>query len=260
MTVMGRARTPCFDKLSMSGMLGHIPSPKHKTPLILSLSKHARIALLCACLNLHAAQALAKKPPQPSGFEPSLPAPPPAQAQPATGGIFSVSLGYAPLHGGTRAARVGDPLTILLVESTTAAKTAASKSQKGGSASITPPTSGPLSFLKPDALNAGSSSTFNGQGSATQTSSLNSVLSVTIAELRPNGTALVRGEKKMLVSQGDEWVRFSGIVRLADIDEDNSLPSTRVADARIEYTGKGAIMRSGRQGWLGRFFSRIAPF
>ena len=219
-----------------------------------------RIVLAGTALAVLATPALAKKPPKPSGFEPSLPEPAPPQAQPATGGIFSVSLGYAPLHGGTRAARVGDSLTILLVESTTAAKTAGSRSQKSGGAAIVPPPSGPLSFLKPDALNASSSSTFNGQGSATQTSSLNSVLSVTIAEVRPNGTALVKGEKKMLVSQGNEWVRFSGIVRLADIDEDNTLASTRVADARIEYAGKGAIMRSGRQGWLGQFFNRISPF
>ncbi len=258
--MMGRVRTPCFDKLSMSGARGPVLAPGNRTPLMLSLSKHTGLALLCACLNVHAAPALARKPPKPSGFEATLPTPPAPQVEPATGGIFSVSLGYAPLHGGTRAARVGDPLTILLVETTTAAKTAGSRSQKGGGASITPPTSGPLSFLKPDALNAASSSTFNGQGSATQTSSLSSVLSVTIAELRPNGTALVRGEKKMLVSQGDEWVRFSGIVRLADIDEDNTVASTRIADARIEYTGKGAIMRSGRQGWLGRFFNMIAPF
>ncbi len=213
-----------------------------------------------ALMALAAPAALAKKPPKPSGFEPTLPAPPAALPGPATGGIFSVSAGYAPLYGGTRAARVGDPLTILLVESTSAAKTAGSKSQKGGGASITPPASGPLSFLNPNALNASSSSTFNGQGSASQTSSLSATLSVTIAELRPNGTALVRGEKKMLVSQGDEWVRFSGIVRLADIDEDNQVASTRVANARIEYTGKGAIMRSGRQGWLGQFFNMISPF
>ncbi|TCM18875.1 flagellar L-ring protein precursor FlgH [Novosphingobium sp. PhB165] len=235
---------------------------------MLSLSKHlshprllkaATIALLLAALPTSPALA-EKKPPKPSGFEPTLPAPLPETGVQATGGIFSASLGYAPLHSGTRAARVGDPVTIVLVESTTAAKSVSSKSQKGGGASITPPTKGPLSFLNPDALKASSSSTFNGQGDAAQTSSLRSTLSVTIAEIRPNGTALVRGEKKMLVSQGDEWIRFSGIVRLADIDEDNQIASTRVADAKIEYTGKGSIMRSGRQGWLGQFFNMISPF
>ncbi|MCJ2178243.1 flagellar basal body L-ring protein FlgH [Novosphingobium album (ex Hu et al. 2023)] len=204
--------------------------------------------------------ALAKKKPRVTGFEPTLPIAQPAQQQTATGGIFNVSAGYAPLYTGTRAARVGDPVTILLVESTTAAKSVTSKNSKGGSASITPPTSGPLSFLNPDALKASSTSSFNGGGNAAQTSTLASTLSVTIAEVRPNGTALVRGEKQMLLSQGDEWIRFSGIIRLADIDQENTLSSNRVADARIEYSGKGALQQSSKQGWLGRFFNMISPF
>lgn len=200
------------------------------------------------------------KEPRLSGFEPTLPVAEPAASGVPTGGIFNVSTGYAPLHEGNRARRIGDPVTILLVEATTASKAVSSKSQKGGGASIVPPSAGPLSFLDPDALKASSSSTFNGQGDAAQTSSLASTLSVTIAEVRPNGTALVKGEKQMLLSQGDEWVRFSGIVRLIDIGQENAIPSTRVADARIEYSGKGALQRASRQGWLGKFFNIISPF
>ncbi|MCJ2186839.1 flagellar basal body L-ring protein FlgH [Novosphingobium beihaiensis] len=203
--------------------------------------------------------AAARKKHKPSGYEPTLPIAQPAQAQPATGGIFNVSAGYAPLYTGTRAARVGDPVTILLIESTTASKAVNSRNSKGGGLSITPPTAGPLA-INPDALNLSSSSSFNGGGNAAQTSTLASTLSVTIAEVRPNGTALVRGEKKMLLSQGDEWVRFSGIIRLADIDQENSIPSSRVADAHIEYSGKGALQQSSKQGWLGRFFNMISPF
>lgn len=101
---------------------------------------------------------------------------------------------------------------------------------------------------------------FNGQGNAGQTSSLSSTLSVTIVDLRPNGTALVRGEKRMLLSQGKEWVRFSGVVRLADVSIDNTVPSNRVADASIEYAGKGALQRSSKPGWLSQFFSHVNPF
>ena len=64
----------------------------------------------------------------------------------------------------------------------------------------------------------------------------------------------------MLLSQGKEWVRFSGIVRLADIGVDNTIASTRVADANIEYAGKGALQRASKPGWLSQFFSRISPF
>jgi len=212
-------------------------------------------------LALTATPALAKKPPQPSGYEATLPVVPAPSATAPTGSIFNVAAGYAPLYQGTRAARVGDPLTILLTESTTAAKAVSSKSGKTGALSVTPPTAGLVSrLLNPNALKAGSNSSFNGSGNAAQTSSLDTTLAVTIAEVRANGTALVRGEKKMLLSQGDEWVRFSGIVRLADIDQENQISSSRVADARIEYTGKGALQSASRQGWLGRFFNRISPF
>jgi flagellar L-ring protein precursor FlgH len=85
-------------------------------------------------------------------------------------------------------------------------------------------------------------------------------LTVTIAEVRPNGTALVRGEKVMQLSQGEEWIQLSGIIRLADIDQDNRIASPRIADAQITYAGKGAVQRASREGWLSRFFNTVTPF
>ncbi len=202
---------------------------------------------------------LAAKNKPPAGFEATLPAPLPAPRV-ADGAIFNASAGYAPLIDGHRARAVGDPVTIQLVESTTTSKSAGSKTQRGGSASITPPSAGPLSFLNPDALKAGSQSSFKGEGNASQTSSLAGELAVTIAEVRSNGTALVRGEKRLLLSQGQEWIQFSGIVRLADLDADSRVLSSRVADARIEYAGNGSIQRASREGWLSRFFNKISPF
>ena len=213
--------------------------------------------LIICSLLVFAAPAFAKKTEQPD-WSAALPQAP--TVAPANGSIFQVSAGYAPLHAGNRAARVGDPLTILLVESTTTAKTVTSKTNKSGEIGLTPPATGPLSFLSPEALKASGQLSFNGQGNAGQTSSLSSSLSVTIVDLRPNGTALVRGEKRMLLSQGKEWIRFSGIVRLGDVSIDNTVPSTRVADANIEYAGKGALQRSSKPGWLSQFFSHVSPF
>ncbi len=226
-------------------------------------SRAARTALDCLATLamtslIWATPALAKKPK--AGFEAALPAPPPPAPRVADGSIFSVSAGYAPLYAGHRARAVGDPVTILLVENTTTSKSAGTKTERGGGASITPPTAGPLGFLNPDALKASSQSSFKGQGNATQTSTLAGEVSVTIAEVRPNGTALLRGEKRLLLSQGQEWIQFSGIVRLADLDAESRIASTRVADARIEYAGNGSIARAGREGWLSRFFNIISPF
>jgi flagellar L-ring protein precursor FlgH len=184
----------------------------------------------------------------------------PARGEPAAGAIYDVAAGYAPLYEGTRGHRVGDPVTILLAESINAAKSVDAKTGKTGGASITPPSQGLLSFLNPNALKASSDSTFTGSGSAAQTSSLNATLSVTIAEVRPNGTAVVHGEKHMVLSQGDEWIRFSGLVRLSDIDQDNTVPSSRVADAQIEYSGKGALQRASKPGWLSLILGFVNPF
>ena len=78
--------------------------------------------------------------------------------------------------------------------------------------------------------------------------------------MRRNGTVFVKGTKRLLLSQGEEWVQISGIVRLADIDLNNTVQSGQVADAHVVYTGNGSIGRASRQGWLGRFFSVINPF
>ncbi|MCW1382996.1 flagellar basal body L-ring protein FlgH [Novosphingobium sp. KCTC 2891] len=193
-----------------------------------------------------------------SGFEPVLPAAPLPPT--GNGAIFNVAAGYAGLVEGRRARAVGDPLTIMLVEQLTTSKSAGSKTQRSGDFNIVPPTAGPLSFLNPNALKASGGSSFNGQGNATQTSTLGGEVSVTITEVRTNGTALVKGEKRLLLSQGNEWVQFSGIVRLGDIDADNRIQSSRVADARIEYAGNGSVSRASREGWLSKFFNAISPF
>ena len=208
-------------------------------------------------LSLIASPALAKPPP--GGYQAALPAAAPAPRV-ADGSIFNAASGYAPLHEGLRARAIGDPVTIQLIENTTSSKSAASKTQRSGAGSIIPPAAFPFAWLNPESLKASSQGSFNGQGNATQTSSFSSELSVTIAEVRPNGTALLRGEKRMMLSQGQEWVQFSGIVRLADIDQDNRIASTRIADARLTYSGNGAVQRSAREGWLSRFFNMISPF
>jgi len=213
--------------------------------------------LVLALLAAAPTPTLAKRPP--AGFAASLPVVP-ATPRPADGAIFNVSAGYAALVSGSRAHGIGDTLTIVISESTTSSKTASSKTQRSGSMAVTPPTSGPLSFVKSSDLNAGAQGSFNGQGNAAQTNAFSGTIAVTIAEVRPNGTALVRGEKVMLLSQGQEWIQFSGIVRLADIDVDNSIPSARVADAKVEYAGNGAIQKSSREGWLSKLFNIVTPF
>ncbi|WEK45009.1 MAG: flagellar basal body L-ring protein FlgH [Candidatus Sphingomonas colombiensis] len=184
---------------------------------------------------------------------------PEAAAQP-NGSIFQVSGGYAALHEGWRARRVGDPLTIVLVERTAASKSASSKLDSGGGFGLTPPTTGPLSLFKSTDASASGTRNFKGTGTTDQANSLTGAISVTVAQVFPNGTMLVQGQKHVTLNRGDEVVQIKGIVRIADIDLDNNVLSTRVADAQIAYTGKGDVARASRQGWLSRFFQVVSPF
>jgi flagellar L-ring protein FlgH len=185
---------------------------------------------------------------------------PPVAPAAADGAIFHAAAGYAPLTSGTRAAQVGDVLTIILVEKTQAVKSNSASTDRKGAVSLTPPATGYLSFLKKVSVNASGEGSFDGKGAAQQSNQLNGAISVTVAAVYPNGTMLVRGEKNLTLNRGDEQIRISGIVRYADVDLDNTVPSTRVADAKITYAGTGEIARASRQGWLSHFFSILSPF
>lgn len=211
---------------------------------------------LSACMGSGAQRELGFAAPPP----PPAPAVVPGGNGASQGAIFQVSQGYSGLVTGTRARALGDMVTIRLVENTTTSKSTSSQTQRSGSFGITPPTAGPLDFLNPNALNASGEGSFNGGGTAAQQSQLSGTVAVTIAAIYPNGTAEVVGEKQMSLSQGDEWVQFAGRIRLVDIDADNTLPSSRVANARVIYTGKGQVQQASRPGWLSRFFNAVSPF
>lgn len=175
------------------------------------------------------------------------------------GAVFSTS-GYTPLTSGARAGQVGDILTVLLVERTTATKSNSATTGRDGSVGLTPPTTGILNVLKSTDLSASGNQSFKGKGEAAQSNALSGEIAVTVVAVRPNGVLDVKGEKFLKLNRGDERIELTGLVRIADISADNRVLSTRVANARIAYTGKGEIARASKQGWLQRFFSKISPF
>ncbi|AYC32511.1 flagellar basal body L-ring protein FlgH [Pseudomonas cavernae] len=174
------------------------------------------------------------------------------------------------LYGDRKAYRVGDIITITLNERTQASKNANSQLQKDSNANIgltslfgvTPSTNNPLGGGSLD-LSAEYSAERDTKGDAKagQSNSLSGSITVTVSEVLPNGILAVRGEKWMTLNTGDELVRIAGLVRADDIATDNSVPSTRVADARITYSGTGAFADASQPGWFDRFFmSPLFPF
>ncbi|KOY01451.1 flagellar basal body L-ring protein FlgH [Pseudomonas nunensis] len=174
------------------------------------------------------------------------------------------------LYSDRKAFRVGDIITITLNERTQASKGANSQIDKtsktgiglsslfgGGLSTNNPVGSGDLSL---DVGYSGDRAT-NGASKSGQSNSLTGSITVTVADVLPNGIIAVRGEKWMTLNSGDELVRIAGLVRADDIATDNTVSSTRVADARITYSGTGAFADASQPGWFDRFFlSPLFPF
>ncbi|CAA0091034.1 Flagellar L-ring protein [Zhongshania aliphaticivorans] len=164
-----------------------------------------------------------------------------------------------------RARQVGDIITITLEEKTDASKS--SSTATGKESNISVPT---VTLLGRGAtydgvpiLSTGVSTDqdFSGQGTSSQSNSLTGSITVTVSEVLRNGSLRVRGEKWVTINQGEEFIRINGIVRPEDIGADNAVPSYKVADARITYSGKGALADANSMGWLGRLFqSVLSPF
>lgn len=200
--------------------------------------------------------------------------PPVAAPAPQNSGAIYQAAYNMPLFEDIKARRIGDTLTIVLQERTQASKDAKTETSKENDVRVDNPTllGAPLKFdtpLLPHGSNRSSdlgtslssSKEFSGEGSSSQGNSLTGNITVTIADVLPNGNLVVRGEKWLTLNQGDEYIQISGIVRPFDIKTDNTVLSSQVADARITYSGKGTLADSNRMGWLARFFnSPVWPF
>lgn len=160
---------------------------------------------------------------------------------------------------------VGDVLTIILLENTNASATSNTNSSKDNKVELPGPTLAGQQVTK-DGVEIltnkfNGEREFSGQGTSAMNSSFNGKISVTVAEVLANRNLVVRGEKMMMLNQSDEFVRFIGIVRPQDIEQDNTIKSTRVANVHMAYGGQGDLSQANKMGPLGRFFqSQVWPY
>ena len=162
------------------------------------------------------------------------------------------------LYSDVTARRVGDIITVTLSESTSASKSADTTTAKDSSVNLDT-----ITGLGGQAVNIGgqsiqlgigSSSDFSGDSAANQSNSLSGAISVTVVDVLPNNNLVIRGEKWLTLNHGDEYIRLTGIIRPADISPENEIVSTKVANARIQYSGTGSFARAQERGWLTKFF------
>jgi len=193
------------------------------------------------------------------GFAPVLP-PSPAPTTQRSGAIFQGGYEMA-LFEDIKAKRVGDVLTVVLVEKTDASKTANTDTSRDTALTLPNPTvlGGTVSVHgRPILQNSvESQSAFTGKGNSVQKNQLDGTITVSVARVLPNGNLLVQGEKWIGINQGEEYIRLQGIVRPVDIQPDNTVESTKIGNAQIAYGGKGTLADSNRKGWLARFFTSI---
>jgi len=182
----------------------------------------------------------------------------------SNGAIYQVGRDVA-LFENPIAHHVGDIVTIVLNEATNAQKSAVTTTQKSTTDTLpgisllgSPVTLHGSSVLS---ANVNDANKFDGEGNSTQSNSLTGYITATVTKVLPNGNLYLKGEKKIWINQGQESVLVSGVIRPIDLAPDNSIPSYKVASARISYGGKGAVNDANAPGWLSRFFnSPWTPF
>ncbi|CNB06814.1 flagellar basal body L-ring protein FlgH [Yersinia similis] len=194
--------------------------------------------------------------------------PAPASAPLPNGSIFQtvqpMNYGYQPLFEDRRPRNIGDTLTITLQENVSASKSSSANASRNGASSFGVATApryldGLLGNGRADMEIAGDS-TFGGKGGANANNTFSGTITVTVDQVLANGNLHVVGEKQIAINQGTEFIRFSGVVNPRTISGSNSVTSTQVADARIEYVGNGYINEAQTMGWLQRFFLNVSPY
>jgi len=219
-----------------------------------SLPLAAALLLLAACTtvpptNVH--QPMTARPqPRPEQL---------AAALASTGSIYQAGASRT-LFEDRRARHVGDTITVTITENTSAATKSNNNIAKTGSinASIGPNLNLPGKTLTE--LKANSSNVASGKGDAAANNVFTGTITVTVVEVLPNGNLLVSGEKQVATGHGQEHIRLSGIVNPYFVNASNTIASSQIADARIEYKESGAISEAQVIGWLARFFLTVMPF
>ena len=184
----------------------------------------------------------------------------PMMVEPAAGteGAIYNTASYRPMFEDRRARHIGDILTIAIAEKTAANKSGASTGNKSGSLKMTVP--GPLQGRLGGSIGTESGAKFADGDTQTASNAFTGTIGVTVSEVLANGNLIVVGEKQIAMNKGVEYIRFSGMVNPDTILAGNTVPSTLVADARVEYRTSSQLDRAEVNSMVSRFFQSLLPF
>ncbi len=109
-------------------------------------------------------------------------------------------------------------------------------------------------------FNSGSTSTFDGSGSATKDASFSATISARIVKVLSNGNYFISGKREILIDDQKQIIQLSGVIRPYDIDQNNQIDSSQMSDAKILYKTQGDVDRAGQQGWGSKIMQSVWPF
>jgi flagellar L-ring protein FlgH len=214
------------------------------------------VAAIAGCAQLDAYRV----PPVDVGSEPPVLAAAPAPAPQANGAIYQAAA-YRPLFEDHRARLPGDTLTVTIVEKIAASQKSTSSVDKSGtlSGSVTAlPGINPNSFGRAS-VGGTSANTFGGKGATESSNDFSGTITVLVTAVLPNGHLRVQGEKQIGVNANVDVLRFSGQVDPRAIQPGNSVPSTQIANVRVEHRSRGQQADAQVIGLLSRFFLSVMP-
>lgn len=201
--------------------------------------------------------------------EPTAPriVPPVVPPQATDGAIFPggavQSVGfYRPLFEDRKSRAVGDIIVVQISERLSASQQSKSSADRNTESSLKIPLVNrlPVKTLQGAGLTASGDAKFEGKGETSSSNLFTGTISVTVIEVLPNGNLVVSGDKQIGINYNAETLRFSGIVNPVTIQVGNVVNSTQVADARLEYVGRGYIDEAQGMPWLQRIFLNLLPF
>ena len=188
--------------------------------------------------------------------------------EPSEGSLWADS-GSTKLFVDLRAREVGDLVTVQISETQSGKLDANTKTSRDSSieAGITDL----LGYMKrleekhntldrTSLFNANFKPSFDGKGSSDRSGSVVASITARVVRVLPNGNLYISGKREVRVNNETQYITVAGIIRPEDIGQDNVIQSTYIADARVEYTGKGVIADKQRPGWLMRILDHVWPF
>nr|MBN2276239.1 flagellar basal body L-ring protein FlgH [candidate division Zixibacteria bacterium] len=155
-----------------------------------------------------------------------------------------------------KAHKVGDILTVLIYEASNASSQAETKTEKSGEFSTSGgPGIGTLDFIPLFGAAGSNENSYNGKGENLRNQSLRAKMSVTVVEVRENGDLVIKGSRTIGISKDKETLALTGVIRQKDVTPENTIDSYLIADAEINYNGKGVADSASRPGIVMRFLN-----